>query len=542
METPIRVLHVEDDPADRSRVREGLMRRGGFVVVEAVRLKDFERLLSEQDFDCVLTDLQLSGYTGLDVLDRVNAMHLALPVVFLTGASSEEVAVEAMKRGAADYVLKTSTHYEKLPLVLANAVAARRAGEDRARTQKALAQSEAGYRQLFHANPHPMWIYDADTLAFLEVNDAAIRKYGWSRDEFRAMTIRDVRPPDDLPKLLRFLDGAAGVTPEGRVWRHVTKDGEMIYVESISNALEWGGRQAKVVLLNDVTERVQIEEEMRETLAELNTLHQAAPVGIALVSSRTVLRANQAFSDISGYPREDLMLLPAGRLFPSDIEAARFFDVAGTQLGSAGQVALDQQIRCNDGTQRWVRITVRCIDREALWKGEVWVVEDLERARLAEVALGRLAADLAEAQRVGHLGSWTRDFVTGEVVYSAEQYRLLGLEPSSTTPRTVDDFVKLVHPDDQEAMARAYRRLMDTGEPTDVEFRIPLPQGGERWIHAAMRAERDASGRVVRAFGINQDITVQRRAREEVLRSRDFYLTLFEQFPFMVWRSTRAGE
>ncbi|HSD61600.1 MAG TPA: PAS domain S-box protein, partial [Burkholderiales bacterium] len=108
--------------------------------------------------------------------------------------------------------------------------------------------------------------------------------------------------------------------------------------------------------------------------------------------------------------------------------------------------------------------------------------------------------------------------------------------------RTVDDFVKLVHPDDQEAMARAYRRLMDTGEPTDVEFRIPLPEGGERWIHAAMRAERDGSGRVVRAFGVNQDITVQRRAREEVLRSRDFYLTLFEQFPFMVWRSTRAGE
>jgi len=542
METPIRVLHVEDDPTDRERVRAGLMRRGGFVVVEAVRLRDFERLLSEQEFDCVLTDLQLSGYTGLDVLDRVNAMHLALPVVFLTGAGSEEVAVEAMKRGAADYVLKTSTHYEKLPLVLANAVAARRAGEDRARTQKALAQSEAGYRQLFHANPHPMWIYDADTLAFLEVNDSAIFKYGWSRDEFLAMTIHDVRPPEDVPKLLRFLEGAPGATSEGNLWRHVKKDGEMMYVESISHALVWGGRRAKVVLLNDVTERVQVEEEMRETLAELNTLHQAAPVGIALVSSRTVLRANQAFSDISGYPREDLMLLAAEKLFPSEIDAARFFDVAGPQLASAGQITLDQQIRCLDGSQRSVRITVRSIDREALWKGEVWVVEDLERARLAEAALGRLAEDLAEAQHVGHLGSWSRNFVTGEVMYSAEQYRLLGLEPSSSTPRTVDDFVKLLHPDDREAMADAYRRLRDSGEPTDVEFRIPLPEGGERWIHAAMHAERDASGRVVRAFGINQDITVQRRAQEEILRSRDFYLTMFEQFPFIVWRSTQAGE
>lgn len=534
METPIRVLHVEDDPSDRAHVRESLMRRGGFVVVEAVRLKDFECLLSDEEFDCVLTDLQLSGYTGLDVLDRVNAMHLALPVVFLTAAGSEEVAVDAMKRGAADYVLKTSTHFAKLPLVLANAVAAGRAREEQARTQKALAQSEGAYRQLFHANPHPMWIYDTGTLAFLEVNDAAIRKYGWSREEFLAMTIRDVRPPEDVPKLLRFLEGAAGTAPEDNLWRHLRKDGEMLYVESISHPLDWEGRRAKVVLVNDVTERVLVEEEMRETLAELNTLHQAAPVGIALVSSRTVLRANQSFGDISGYGREDLMLLPAEKLFPSEAEAARFFDVAEPQLAQAGQVTLDQQLSCRDGSRRWVRITARSIDREALWKGEVWVVEDLERARRAEEALGRLAEDLAEAQRVGHLGSWSRNLVTGEVIYSAEQYRLLGLEPSSPAPRTVEDFVTMLLPDDRAAMADAYRRLRETGEATDVEFRVPLPEGGERWVHAAMRAERDASGRVVRAFGINQDITARKRAEEALRRSSAQLKQVLESMPVML--------
>lgn len=539
MDKPVRVLHVEDDPADRERVRRVLARVGGFEVVEATRAKDFERLLAEGEWDCVLTDIQLSGYTGLDVLDRVNAMQLGLPVVFLAGGGSEEVAVEAMKRGASDYVLKISTHYEKLPLVLRNAVSANRARELRAHTQKALEQSEAAYRQLFQANPHPMWVYDATTLAFIEVNDAALQKYGWTRDEFLGMTLRDIRPAEDVPKLLRFLEENPGVVSEGKLWRHLRKNGELLYAETSSHPIEWRGRRAKVVLANDVTERVQVEEEVRETLAELNTLHQASPVGIALVSNRSVLRGNQAMSEITGYSREDLMLLPTERLFASSEDAVRFFDVAEPQLATLGQVSLDQQIQRRDGSRRPVRITARSIDPEEPWKGEVWVVEDLEQTRRSEAALGRLAEDLAEAQRVGQLGSWSRSFVTGEVVYSAEQYRLLGLDPASPLPATVEEFVQLLHPEDREAMAQAYLRLRESGEPTEVEFRVPLPDGdGDvRWVHASMRAERDATGQVVRAFGINQDVTAARKIREQVMKSRDFYASLLENFPILTWHT-----
>jgi PAS domain S-box-containing protein len=68
-----------------------------------------------------------------------------------------------------------------------------------------MAESEQGYRLLFESNPLPMWVYALDTLEFLAVNDAAVRNYGYSRDEFLSMTIRDIRPPEDIPMLLEKL-------------------------------------------------------------------------------------------------------------------------------------------------------------------------------------------------------------------------------------------------------------------------------------------------------------------------------------------------
>ena len=71
-------------------------------------------------------------------------------------------------------------------------------------------ETEEGYRLLFESNPHPMWIYDRDTLAFLAVNDAAVHDYGYTRGEFLAMTIKDIRPPEDVPSLL---EKVSRVTP-----------------------------------------------------------------------------------------------------------------------------------------------------------------------------------------------------------------------------------------------------------------------------------------------------------------------------------------
>ncbi len=136
---------------------------------------------------------------------------------------------------------------------------------ERRRAEESLRSSEESYRLLFQRHPNPMWIFDTETHRFLDVNEAAVAAYGWSRDEFLGLTIEDIRPQEDVPTLRRTLDAIDdGVTHTG-VWRHVRKDGSRIDVAISSNLVEFAGRPARVVLAQDVTEQRRLEEQLRQT-------------------------------------------------------------------------------------------------------------------------------------------------------------------------------------------------------------------------------------------------------------------------------------
>ncbi|MDP1570136.1 MAG: PAS domain S-box protein [Vicinamibacterales bacterium] len=151
-----------------------------------------------------------------------------------------------------------------------------------ARADAALRDSERRYRQLFHANPHPMWVYDTDTLRFLAVNDAAILHYGWTEAQFLQMTIADIRPDEDVARLredVAHLPSIGADTPS--VWRHFKADGTLIDVEIMAHSLEFEGRKASLVLAHDITARVGAEREIRDLNDELRAQHAAGATALA---------------------------------------------------------------------------------------------------------------------------------------------------------------------------------------------------------------------------------------------------------------------
>ena len=148
---------------------------------------------------------------------------------------------------------------------------------ERRRMEEALRESEEQYRLLFDRNPHSMWVYDLDTLAFLAVNDATVHHYGYTRDEFLAMTIMDICPPDDASAILARVSTVTGLA-EPSIWRHRKKDGSPIEVEITSHTLNFSGRHARVVLANDITARRRAEAALRESQECLRTVITGAPI------------------------------------------------------------------------------------------------------------------------------------------------------------------------------------------------------------------------------------------------------------------------
>jgi two-component system cell cycle sensor histidine kinase/response regulator CckA len=136
---------------------------------------------------------------------------------------------------------------------------------ERETSARTISESERRYRLLFDANPHPMWVFDTETLAFLAVNDAAVEHYGYSRDEFLAMTIVDIRPTEDRPAIIQRIAELASGKANDREWRHLKRDGTQITVMVRSHRLDFLGRSAALALVDDVTSQRLLETQLRQT-------------------------------------------------------------------------------------------------------------------------------------------------------------------------------------------------------------------------------------------------------------------------------------
>src|SRR6266850_2776689 len=138
-------------------------------------------------------------------------------------------------------------------------------------------ESEANYRLLFEGNPLPMWVYDQETLAFIAVNKSAIDHYGYSREEFLAMTIKDIQTPESFTSPLEISETPNGLA--GGTWRHLKKNGSVIEVEITLHSIEFSGKPARLVLANDITDRKRMEDAIQESEESLTRAQQIAHIG-----------------------------------------------------------------------------------------------------------------------------------------------------------------------------------------------------------------------------------------------------------------------
>jgi PAS domain S-box-containing protein len=167
----------------------------------------------------------------------------------LTGYANFQFGIKSLALGVSDYILKD----ELTSLSLYKSILY---SSERKRIVGALAESEKKYQELFQLSPLPMFVFELETLVFMDVNDAFIQHYGYTREEILRMNLRDIRPPEEVSALEH---GLLTINPGNEsmgIYKHRKKNGDVIQVDIQSNFISCKGKDAKVTIATDVTERL----------------------------------------------------------------------------------------------------------------------------------------------------------------------------------------------------------------------------------------------------------------------------------------------
>lgn len=377
--------------------------------------------------------------------------------------------------------------------------------------EEKLRRQEKQYRVLFATYPSPTWVYDAETLAFLAVNDAAVDHYGYSREQFLAMTIRDMRPPEDIPAFLEKGTVTSEKPQAAGVWRHVKKNGEIILAEIFASAIQFEGRRAQLAIAIDVTEQRRAHEAIRESESRLRAIIDNEPECVKTVSTGGLLLEMNAAglrmidaesaAQIRGRPVSDL-------IHPED--RARFAELHRKAIGGeTGQ--LQFRVIGLKGRERLMEThSVGLRNGDGAACSVLSVTRDVTDQRAAEAATREADQHLSDIINSVEGIVWEAEGATGQATFVSEKAEeILGYPTSRwlSEPRFWENHL---HPDDREKMIALSTAAKAQLRPFELEYRMVSADGRDVWIKDCINVV-NAPGRSVRHRGIMLDVTERKR-------------------------------
>lgn len=484
------------------------------------------------------TDPQASFWRD-EALKRDYASSIALPLIHRGKAFGAVSIYAATPNAFDDEAVRLLTD---LADNLAYGISTLWAREQRRRAEESLRESEEKFRFLFSNNPLPMWVYDLESLLFLEANHAATFHYGYSREEFLKMRITDIRPHEDVAPLLDNLSKGRDQLQKSGYWRHRVKDGGVISVEVTSHKLEFRGKAAALVVAQDVTERKRQQEALRESEERFRSIFENATVGFYRTTpDGRILMANPALVNMLKFP--SLESLTARNL----AEENSFYphhpreDFTSRVEQAGGVVGYENMWTRFDGTPVHIRESahaIRAHNGTTLYYDGV--VEDITERKAAEEALkqneNRLRA-IFESSGVG-------------IVLSSVDGRLMEANPT---------FQQMLEYTEQELRQLTFLDITDeldrprsiqlaqglvSGENNQfaVEKRYRRKDGSVLWASSSISLVRDADGTPRFFAAVVEDITARKFAEAALAESEAQFRLLLDSTAEAIMGVDRNGD
>ncbi len=463
MKAQLRILYLEDDPKDAELVQETLA--GDGIACELTRVEtqaDFIASLEQGGFDLVLADHTLPTFDGMSALSIAQRNWPDLPFIFVSGTLGEEVATEALKVGATDFVLKT-----RLSRIGPSVQRALRETEERIelnRSEEARQRSEA-------------YLAEAQKLSHTgsfgwEVGSGAIY---WSGETFRIFgyepcakptieLILQRTHPEDRLTLQQFMEGVSRARREFDFeHRLLMPDGSWVWEVARRDALHLSDEWYRIYEFNPEDGMPGWERRLQRVLPADRATWQGA--------------IDRAIRDKTDYEVDFRILLPVGRIKWIHTVGHPILDASGELVQFVGSSM------------------------------------DITERKHAEEELRRSESYLADAQKLSHTGSWAVDVASMENIYwSPEMYRIFGLDPAPKPPSYSEVSRLRLHPDDASYHGIVEQAIRDKTD-FEADYRLLLPHGGTRHIHSVGHLVVNACGEVVEIIGTAMDVTEQHESR-----------------------------
>jgi diguanylate cyclase (GGDEF)-like protein/PAS domain S-box-containing protein len=338
----------------------------------------------------------------------------------------------------------------------------------------------------------------------LEVNTAFCDMLGYTRNEALQLNVRDWDDQfsgAELAERFRMLTGKSAIFET----KHKRKDGALLDVEVCATGVEIDGTLYMYAASRDITERKKVE----EVLLRHHHVIETALDGYWMTTADGFLQeANEAYARISGYTEDELVGMHISQLeaseHPEDVKS--HID----KIIAQGRDRFESRHRRKDGSLVDIEVSVTFRD------GHFYVFcRDISRRKRDAGRLQHQQELLNEAQKLGQLGSWEMDLISGELTWSEETFHIFEVE-SSRTSGLHDVFDNTIHPDDRIKVDQAYEHSLQARQPYDIEHRLLFADGRVKWVREHCVTTYDEAGVPLRSVGMVQDITVRKRNEEQL--------------------------
>jgi len=513
------LLLIGDDPEVCSSIKASLT--DGYEHVDvgyADTLPDASRKLKGRDrYDVLLIDFPLQTAGEEQLFSWIMNQTNTTPAILLTDDDDSSFVTEVSSLGySLDYLpkhrmdpflLKKSIHYCM----------------EHKRFRQYLNKSERQYRELFVINPVPMFIYDMDTYRFLDVNMAAIVTYGYSKKEFLTLTIKDIRPSRDLPKLEKILQEQT-VSDElsyRGIFTHMTKKGDLIQTEIQSKFTTVNGKKAKLVLANNVTERLRTQEALRLSEQRFKSLVQD---GSDLI---TILNENGVYQYVSPTSKNVLGISPETFLDTSSLHYIHSED-RGRVIDELADLREKRHIHLSpfrhvdgDDNWRWLESTITYMLDDPAVRGIVTNSRDITEKMEQEMKLRESVARYDIISKATSDTIWDFDIYNDVVTYNEGISDMFGYK-QSTIEKTSKWWKDNLHPEERQTVLDKLKEAGKSGESRfQMQYRFRCADGTYKCIYDRAFIVSDENNKPLRIIGAMQDITELMDKKKELQQKND---------------------